>query len=343
MKIEVKNFRSIRHASVDLEDIALIVGPNASGKTSFLQALRFASMLIENPQSAIDNIGGPSSFAWDVKDHTNTIKIINAPTELEFETHITGQEASLYVQLYLEQKKTLPESLNKPKEITEIIQNTAPQIFQRIINFDPKLTWPIDHLRYNGSQQSSSITLERNGINAFTVLRNWANDRPHKEKYNFVLDSLREAFPTSFDEIGFEHTSQIVTIKTYKPGSNFFTPIQFESNGFLLALLHLTALCSTPDGGLLAIDEFENGLHPHAIRALIGAMREWAQAHDIKIILTTHSPVLINIFKDEPHKIHLTDVTNGLIRPMTETHNPEWIQMFEIGNLYGSLFAEQDK
>ena len=41
-RIEIRNFRSIRHAVVDLGETTVFVGPNNAGKTAILDALRIA-------------------------------------------------------------------------------------------------------------------------------------------------------------------------------------------------------------------------------------------------------------------------------------------------------------
>ena len=41
-RIEVRNFRSIRHLVVDLGETTVFVGPNNAGKTAILDALRIA-------------------------------------------------------------------------------------------------------------------------------------------------------------------------------------------------------------------------------------------------------------------------------------------------------------
>ena len=41
-RIEIENFRSIRHVVVDLGDTTVLVGPNNAGKTAILDALRIA-------------------------------------------------------------------------------------------------------------------------------------------------------------------------------------------------------------------------------------------------------------------------------------------------------------
>ena len=41
-RIEIRNFRSIRHLAVDLGETTVFVGPNNAGKTAILDALRIA-------------------------------------------------------------------------------------------------------------------------------------------------------------------------------------------------------------------------------------------------------------------------------------------------------------
>ena len=41
-RIEIRNFRSIRHLAIDLGDTTVFVGPNNAGKTAILDALRLA-------------------------------------------------------------------------------------------------------------------------------------------------------------------------------------------------------------------------------------------------------------------------------------------------------------
>ena len=40
-KLTVKNYRSIHDASIELGDLTLFIGANASGKSAILDALRF--------------------------------------------------------------------------------------------------------------------------------------------------------------------------------------------------------------------------------------------------------------------------------------------------------------
>ena len=44
--IEALNYRSLRYISQDLEDFHVLVGPNASGKSSFLDVVAFLGQFV---------------------------------------------------------------------------------------------------------------------------------------------------------------------------------------------------------------------------------------------------------------------------------------------------------
>jgi type I restriction enzyme M protein len=57
-RIEIRNYRSIEHASVDLPPFAVIVGPNGSGKSNFADALVFARDIATDASAAVERRGG---------------------------------------------------------------------------------------------------------------------------------------------------------------------------------------------------------------------------------------------------------------------------------------------
>src|SRR5260370_34288905 len=62
-RFAVKNFRSVQECDVELSPLTFFVGPNASGKTSFVDAMLFVSSALRNSlKKAIDDRGGISSI-----------------------------------------------------------------------------------------------------------------------------------------------------------------------------------------------------------------------------------------------------------------------------------------
>ncbi|MBN1588496.1 MAG: AAA family ATPase [Pirellulales bacterium] len=65
-RVHIENFKSIRHCDVELQPLTLLVGPNGSGKTNFLDALRFVRELLTRPPEEVIRVFGgtiePFSF-----------------------------------------------------------------------------------------------------------------------------------------------------------------------------------------------------------------------------------------------------------------------------------------
>jgi predicted ATPase len=191
-------------------------------------------------------------------------------------------------------------------------------------------------LRRIGSAVSAEVNLEATGVNLFAILQNWqAGERKHRQRIEFVRRGVADAFPELFEDIDFEKAGQTVTARFYTPGFSQPFPIYLAPNGLLIALLHLAAVASVPDGGAVAIDEFENSLHPHAIRLLVDAIRRRAAERDLTVILASHSPVVLNLFRDDAS--HAFVIQRGESpRRIDELHDPEWLSQFSLGDLYAN-------
>jgi putative ATP-dependent endonuclease of the OLD family len=93
-----------------------------------------------------------------------------------------------------------------------------------------------------------------------------------------------------------------------------------------LGLLHLIPYIEKKDVGqyLFALEELENNLHPALQRRLLLYLRVIAEKHHCVFMLTTHSPVFIDIFSADPMAqiIHVThDGQRALVRtPKTYVH-----------------------
>ncbi|MFN4878278.1 MAG: AAA family ATPase, partial [Aphanizomenon sp.] len=46
----IKNFKSLGDVDLNFRDLTILVGPNASGKSNCLEALRFLSKLLKEPE-----------------------------------------------------------------------------------------------------------------------------------------------------------------------------------------------------------------------------------------------------------------------------------------------------
>ena len=62
-KILVENFKSFRSIEAELGNFNVLIGPNASGKSNFVQIFKFIKEIIKNDISdAVDELGGSKYF-----------------------------------------------------------------------------------------------------------------------------------------------------------------------------------------------------------------------------------------------------------------------------------------
>ena len=159
--------------------------------------------------------------------------------------------------------------------------------------------------------------------------------RKHEERWLFVRDGLRECFPSLFDDIEFLVAGQTVTVQFFFKGLEKPIAVYSAPHGLLVAMLHLCAIASAPDHGAMAIDEPENGLHPHAIQTLMELARARAEAKDLTILLATHSPVVLNTFNTEPERVYIMEPGHETLPiALSEHSNKEWLSHFALGDLY---------
>ena len=161
-----------------------------------------------------------------------------------------------------------------------------------------------------------------------------ADRRDLKPQYEFVVTRLRSAFPEVFWDLDFDVAGLTVTVDLIDANSNK-CPLALAPDGWITGLLHLTAVAGATTGSLIAVDDFGNDLHPFAIRELTQAFRVWADERDLTVCLASHSPVLLDEFKDEPASVFVME--HGLEKcpvPLTDLYETDWLARFSLGRLY---------
>jgi len=362
--ILVENFRALRKVRWEIpRGVSALVGPNGSGKTTLLDIPDLLRHAIERDVSKALNVrGGPGNLR-------NVLAEKNAPLVLgvslddltwqlelspkgAFASPLEGERASHGAAVAFDRRIPIL-SLSLPAGDVPLLERFVD--LPAGAAFAPLLSWlksfhlyksyDIDSIRRSGSQTSSDQRLDSDGRNVFSVLRNWRDRKETRPRWDFVMGTLHVAFPETFHDLEFETAGQTVTGRIVTPTPDFGFSTFHSAHGLLVALLHLTAVASTEPAGAIAIDEMENGLHPHAIRQLIEAMREWASTNGISVVLATHSPVVLDQFKDEPENLFVMEPGRDIVPArLDEIHDPHWLAHFSLGDLYAhDEFGAQNK
>ena len=358
--LHIENFRCLRKVDLDLGGVCVLIGPNGSGKSTLLGALQFMrDALREGPIKAVENAGG-GGMLRNISSNEEIIlkandqhvrwellpKLLGTGIQLPMEERFVIDGKIVIEQLasdltftmggnpiFSEKKDSLlRQAMSADKTIAGHLNPLVKTFFFYKHHFEPVF----NAIRRSGSPLGNDTELDADGNNVFTVLRNWkAGNREHEERFGFVREGLRLAFPSLFEELDFESAGQIVTARFYIPKNNKPIPFHLAPTGLLAGLLHLSAVASIGRGATVAIDEFENSLHPHAIRILIEHIRQRAAKMDLTVLLASHSPVVLDQFHDCPSQAVVMDPANPPT-PLDKIEDPDWLAQFSLGELYAN-------
>ena len=74
--------------------------------------------------------------------------------------------------------------------------------------------------------------------------------------------------------------------------------VELLSDGTLRVLAIAAALLSAPEGSTVVIEEVDNGVHPSRAKQLLTTMREQADRRNVRLLLSTHNPALMDALPD---------------------------------------------
>lgn len=194
------------------------------------------------------------------------------------------------------------------------------------------------------SQQRAAgkIRLAKNGANIAEYLNEIR--KLDLDAFNGVVDALRFVLP---------YLSDIQPTLTSELERAFYLKLkeeEFEVPGWLLSTgtLRLAALLAClrhPEPPpLLVVEEIENGLDPRTLQLLVAEIQATIEAGTTQVILTTHSPYLLDLL----HLSHIVVVERDgnepkFRRPDNEKELRTWAKEFSLGQLYtmGRLAREK--
>lgn len=126
--------------------------------------------------------------------------------------------------------------------------------------------------------------------------------RKEKQINQDILIDFCESIPEQeIRDIDFQTTPRgevMVTLTETFGGKEREVPAALLSDGTLRVLAIAAAMLSAPEGGLVVIEEIDNGVHPSRARHLIEKIQKIAQARGLRVLLSTHNPALLDALPD---------------------------------------------
>ncbi|MCH7988005.1 MAG: AAA family ATPase [Planctomycetes bacterium] len=286
-QIEFKNFKALRDTTLPLGRFTLIVGPNGSGKSTALQALQAASVPGNYNFDSISTLGGQDAVIVTIKwgsSHENQ--------QLETRWHNPGSGRGI-ISRSLDQNGA--QLGNEPKiQLVRWVDNS------RVFSLDPvKIAQPV--------KLTPGIELAPIGFGLAGVLDHLRDQAP--ERFESLNEELHRWLP-EYDRILFdvpETGQRAFSLRTVSGHQIAATEL---SHGTLLALAILTIAYLPDPPPLVAFEDPDRGIHPRLLRDVQDALYRLAYPENygesrepVQVIATTHSPYLLDLYKDHPEEI----------------------------------------
>jgi len=323
--VSIRNYKSIAECDVELGRLTLLVGRNGSGKSNFLDALRFVTESLETSvDHALRDRGGITAVRRISTGHPRNFSIglqlhLQEQT-IDYSFEIGSQPKGAFV-VKSEELKVRAYSGDmrhfyeiKEGVVTKSSEKTLPptsadRLFLVVAAGLPAFRPAYDALQAMGfynlnPEQMKEIQkpdagqlLDRDGSNLASVLARLAEDNPN------IIERIREYLSLIVPDItGFQRISvgHHETLEFHQRVKGSQHPWRFlagsMSDGTMRALGILTAAMQLVERAepvrLVGIEEPETALHPAASGSLMDALREASQ--HTQIIATTHSPDLLD-------------------------------------------------
>lgn len=357
-----KNFKSLRDIRCPLTRLTVIVGPNASGKTSLLQGMHYLSQLSTKraPEEIIDLFS--RSRGLDVLHSADGQEAMflgckTAKADFHFKasrTQVTADRTRLLNAGWFGgawgSKLDNTSALQDPEAADAIRSLVFLQLDARELASPSHSMREVPRVEYSGRGLAS-------------VIANMALDEPD------VFDELRVRMKKIVPQIKrirvkkkkvkkyetevIHFRGEAITTKVPREYAADTLVFDFEnradipatnvSEGTMLALGLLTVLQSSARPKIILLDDIEKGLHPNAQRELVGMLREiLLNQPDLQIIATSHSPYFLDFL--DPSEVRLMAIgADGFSRCGMLTDHPEfekWKDEMTPGEMW-SFFGEK--
>ena len=309
-ELSISNFRHIERLTVaPLERITLIGGKNGAGKTALLEALwLFSGANRPGLAMAVDKFRGVAE-----RLETNVAASVfrnfdeSRPIEISAKQTPNGARRSLKLEMGANDLVTVRSDPSGISGLTETAgdfrvvgvytdengEEYVSRAWQVIQTFDAPL--PV-----SGPLAAAGIREEQARIpNRIVAKLMPAREREPTEsisasfgklqlagKEKRVTDLLRHLEP-SLTALTVISTGGSPTVHAYI-GDNLPIPANLVGEGFA-RMLELAVGVADMNGGLLLVDEIENGLHYSTYRGIFSTLFDLAEEFDTQVVATTHS------------------------------------------------------
>lgn len=354
-RIEIRSFKSIRSAEIELRPLNILIGANGSGKSNFIGVFRFLRELTtSNLRVYVGQAGGAETFLYFGRKRTSELRL--QVTFSPIDEHANGYSCTLLPTtsggfVFKDEYASFHDRsrYDKPYTTGFGVGETESQLDQmartnRIARYvrDAMLSWRIYHFHDTsdsaGVKQASDINDNRflrhdaSNLAAFLYMLQGA----YPDHYRKIVDAVQMVAPF-FEDFALRPNAlndSKIRLEWVEKGSDLYFDPSALSDG-TLRFICLAALLLQPGDYLpsaILLDEPELGLHPYAITVLSGLLK--AAAHRTQVIVSTQSVSLVNQFGADDILVVEREQGETVFRRFSAEAISHWMDDYGLGDLW---------
>lgn len=351
-KLTIAHFKAIASATVPLGPITVLVGPNDSGKSTILQALmalsrcgdpaRFnAEQLLECPASVAATNGDTSTnidltaegmavlgsnekqYPYQYVTSVGSRSKVFAREDIQWDSkplltavfrgsiiqHAIGVRDEGWAGTSTELSFFANEASSAPNaRVAPIFRAIASDLRATLLRLDARAI-------ARPSPLGAPVLPDGSGVVGIVdeLLTSGVGD----EQIGRVNEVIRKLSPHVSRVAAKRHPGSGGKELHFALRSGAVIPASQMSDGIVLATA-LAVISLGAGTSRLLIEEPENGLHPRQLKVVADTIRAIAHTHGTQIVLTTHSPLLLNHFGAEEVVLVMRDESGVRTQPMSE-------------------------
>jgi len=365
-RIEIKNFKSIKEATISLSPINILIGPNGAGKSNFINFLKLVNIIYEQRlQSFIASHGKADKFLHfgrknsiflsgalifkDVENkptHRYTFKLIpNEKDNLVIDGEGSGYNSTHNIRTIddlpvppgeywtdditrggIDESRIKDSNNGRDKFLREYLESF------KIFHFhDTSASSPLKKV----NRIKDNRTLKTDGSNLAAILYKLKKKREYVVYYKFIVKTIKSVVPffEDFDLAPDVDDEEYIELVWKEKNKEQYFNAKDLSDG-TLRFIALTTLFLQPNlPKTIIIDEPELGLHPFAVNKLCAMIRSASKKS--QIIISTQSVNFINNFT--PEDIIVVDrnkKSESKFTRLEESDLSSWLSDYSLGEIW---------
>jgi predicted ATPase len=311
--IRLQNFKGHRDTVVPLGRFTVLVGPNGAGKTSVLQALELLSKLVnEEPTHVLRGDLSPQDLHRRGTDKPTALAVGGvSPDEymaqdvpwglsVAWPVEFQGEKVRMAVTSVwgLEEHKVPPVTGSLGAIFSEMAHEQIPQAIGSSVLY----RFDASEIAAVSFSAEENPVVEHDGGNTAVVLAAMKLERA--ETFAQIETELRRIVPNLLRiRIRRVKRARGPAEAEAQVGNKIFldfkgaadVPANAASEGTLVTLALLTALCSPTRPKVLLLDDIDQSMHPQAQAQLMKELKRLLEGFpEVQIVATTHSPYILD-------------------------------------------------